>query len=152
MSSDGDDGEGFGRREVLRAAALAGWLLPRGAKADEVAPPDVARLLAGRTPGAERIRIDLQAAVEDGSSVPITLEAPSAMEAADRVVWLQLVAPANPEPVILRCTFTALSGRARVATRIRLAGSQTVWAVGETGKGDVFLGSAPVTVSVGGCG
>jgi sulfur-oxidizing protein SoxY len=45
-----------------------------------------------------------------------------------------------------------MSGRAEVATRMRLAATENVVVVAKTSKGEFFTAQRPVKVTIGGCG
>jgi sulfur-oxidizing protein SoxY len=62
------------------------------------------------------------------------------------------VAEGNPSPGVAAFKFTPMSGRAEVATRIRLAGSQNVVVVARTSKGGLLTAQRQVKVTIGGCG
>ncbi len=68
------------------------------------------------------------------------------------VTSLVLLSTGNPQPIVAKFHFTEESGRAAVAGRMRLAKSQTVVALAETGTGDLLIGKTFVGVTVGGCG
>ena len=68
----------------------------------------------------------------------------------DQASWPNQVA--NPEPVVAVFQLSPASGRAALATRIRLAESQVVMAMAEMSDGSWYAGRAPVKVAIGGCG
>ena len=48
--------------------------------------------------------------------------------------------------------FSSVSGKAQVATRMRLAATQNIVAVAKTSGGQYFTGQKLVKVTIGGCG
>ena len=61
-------------------------------------------------------------------------------------VWsLHLLAFGNPEPQIGSYSFTPVSGKAAIATRIRLAQSQEVIAIAEMSNGKVYVAKLRLT-------
>ena len=155
MARSGGDGTATRRMMLgaLGAAAVAGTGLrpaPAGAT-PESARALVDGIVAGRTPIENGVRLELPEIAENGSSVPVTIAVESPMTVDDHVTALHLVSERNPEALIATARFTPTSGRAALATRMRLAESQTVWAVAETSTGAVLVGRRRVTVTVGGC-
>lgn len=142
------------RRDFMVATAAAGLAaalpLPASARDD-----DAAAVIDAFTRGSQLlgsgIRLDIAAAVENGAYVSIAIEVDSAMTDADSVDAVLLVAPENPRPAVAEFQFSPASGRARVATRIRLARSQEVIALARMRDGTVRRATQRVTVAVGGC-
>ncbi len=101
------------------------------------------------TPG--RIKLDLPRLAENGNIVPVTITVASPMTEQDYVQSIHLFAQSNPLPRILDVELGPHNGRARVATRIRLAVSQQVYAVAVMSDGTLWSTAADVEVTVGGC-
>ena len=145
------------RRDALKAAGavtLAGWALSPAAA---LATPDEAKAVLDRLTGGAsmkegRITVKLPAIAEDGSSVPITVTVASPMSEADHVKAIHIVSEENPNAEVASFHFSPRSGKAEVATRIRLAKTQTVLAVAVMNDGSIYIARTPVTVTVGGCG
>jgi sulfur-oxidizing protein SoxY len=74
------------------------------------------------------------------------------MSDSQYVQVVHLLAPANPLPQIASFHFTAASGKASVASRMRLAQTQEVMAIAQISDGAFFVVKRPVRVTVGGCG
>lgn len=115
------------------------------------------RALVERLFGSDRyeeskIRMELPDMAENGQVVPITVEVDSPMTPEDYVWTLHIFAFANPVPQVATYRFTPASGRAAIATRIRLAKSQEVVAVAEMSNGKVHVAKAPIKIMIGGCG
>lgn len=149
--------EHLSRREVLISGgalvAVTAALPRRGAVAD-VSEMQAwrASILGERTAEQGRIVIDLPEIAENGNTVPLSLEVDSPMTADDHVKALHVMTERNPDPEVATFHFTPRSGRAIVATRIRLAESQTVHALAEMSDGSVFAAARAVEVTIGGCG
>ena len=142
------------RRTVLAGAAALGlWSLsPRTAwPASEAWRRSLLQLTGGRTPQSGRVRLDLSALVENGNAVPVLLAVDSPMTPADHVRRLALLTERNPQPEVAVFTLGPLSGRAQVATRMRLATSQTVWALAELSDGSWWQQGADVIVTLAAC-
>lgn len=105
-------------------------------------------------PGYEesKVKIELPEMAENGMVVPIKVEVDSPMTPDDYVWTLHIYAFANPVPQVATYSFTPASGKAAIATRIRLAQSQEVVAVAEMSNGKVHVAKAPIKIMIGGCG
>lgn len=112
----------------------------------------LAALLAGATPKAGGIDMDLPEHVENGAYVPVALAVASPMTAESHVKTLHLLSTLNPHADVATFRFTLLSGKARVTSRMRLAKSQQVVAVAELSNGTFLIGTRTVSVEIGGCG
>jgi len=142
------------RRTALQmgAGTAAAALLGSGADA---APADaeaaIAQFADGKSLQQGGITIDLPDAVEDGSSVPISVVVESPMTVDNHVTNILVVSEGNPFPRLVAFRFTPLSGRAEAATRIRLAQAQDVIVVAKTSDGRVLTARKRVDVTVGAC-
>ena len=117
------------RRVVLVGAAALCLpnLAPRTASATPDSMAAAMRAVTGEvtvTPG--RVKLELPPLVENGNTVPLSIKVDSAMTADDYVSDIYVVGDANPNPGIVRFHLTPTSGRAEVATRIRLGGTGNV--------------------------
>jgi sulfur-oxidizing protein SoxY len=74
------------------------------------------------------------------------------MTADDHVSDILVVAEGNPFPRVVAFHLGPMSGRAEVATRMRLATTENVVVVAKTSKGEFFTAQRPVKVTIGGCG
>ncbi|MFA5951127.1 MAG: thiosulfate oxidation carrier protein SoxY [Hyphomicrobium sp.] len=110
------------------------------------------RLLGDATPLEERVTVDIPEAVENGNIVPYRLEVQSEMNEQDSIKRLHLFSTANPQASVAVFHFTALSAKATVIGRMRLAKSQDVVAVAETHTGAFLIGRRAVKVDIAGCG
>ena len=146
---------GRSRREIL-ALGAGGAALALAGGAAEATPQEAAEAIAkftgGKAAAAGRISIDLPEIAENGNTVPLTIALDSPMTAEDHVSDILVVAEANPRPTVVTFHLTPMSGRAEVATRIRLAATQNVTVVARTSKGQFITAQKPVKVTVGGCG
>ena len=142
------------RRAALRlgagsaAAALFGG---RGFATPHDAAAAIAQFSGGAEPAPGAIAIDLPDAIEDGSSVPISVVVESPMTADNHVTDILIVSEGNPLPRMVAFHFTPMSGRAEAATRIRLAQAQNIIVLAKTGDGRVLRAQKRVEVTVGAC-
>lgn len=140
-----------GRRALLTAAGGAALLSVAGGTLSPAQAERAARILAGRVPNRTGLSLTVPPVADNPSSVPLTLTVDSPMTEQDHVTALHLVTPENPEPEALQARFTPRSGRAELAIRIRLAGSQTLQAIAEFSDGSVAVESVAIQVVEGGC-
>ena len=98
------------------------------------------------------LTLDLPEAVENGDYVPVALSVDSPMTAESHVKAVHILSTANPRAAVATFRFTALSGKAAVTSRMRLAKTQDVVAVAELSDGSVLITRRKVDVKVGGCG
>jgi sulfur-oxidizing protein SoxY len=122
-----------------------------------LANADSLRALVERLFGSDRyeeskIKMTLPDMAENGMVVPLSVEVDSPMTPDDYVWTLRIFAFDNPVPQVSIYSFTPASGKAAIATRIRLAKSQEVVAVAEMSNGKVHVAKAPIKIMIGGCG
>lgn len=98
-----------------------------------------------------RVSVSMPPISENGNSVPFEVNVDSPMSSDNHVTRLVILSPINPEPIIARYEFTPASGRAAIATRIRLAGTQSVEAVAEMSDSSLWQGSAVTLVTLAAC-
>jgi sulfur-oxidizing protein SoxY len=110
------------------------------------------RILGEAKPAGGRIVLDLPEIAENGNTVPFSVAVDSPMTEQDHVKAIHILATANPRPNVASFRFSKLSGKAQVASRMRLAQTQDVIAIAEFGDGKFFLVRRPVKVTIGGCG
>lgn len=147
---------GFTRRRILQWTALTGTaLLFSPLSLARTAPwerhADIVELLDGAEPETSGISLDIPSVSENGSNIPLTVSVDSPMSDADHVESIHLFAPDNPNPRIASFHLTPLSGKARIATRIRLNESQRVFAIARLNDGSYRLAMQEARVTVSGC-
>jgi sulfur-oxidizing protein SoxY len=97
------------------------------------------------------VTLEIPALAENGNSVPMTIDVDSPMTADDHVRSLRVFSEKNPLPQVATYRFSPTAGRARIATRIRLAGSQVITAIAEMNDGSLWSGSAKTIVTLAAC-
>ncbi len=142
------------RRAFLTAAAGIGLGLVsvEPARATPAAMQEAIRTVVGSarvTPG--RVKLDLPPLVENGNTVPIAISVESAMSQADHVKAIHVFNEKNPQPDVVSFHLGPRAGRATVATRIRLADTQTVVAIAELSDGSFWSARAAVVVTLAAC-
>ena len=142
-------------RRVAIAAAATVALAPAAASGQAASAETFAAaeraILAGREPAAAGLSIEMPQLSENGNAVDIAVRIDSPMSAEDHVARIHILAEKNPFPRIATFHIGPQAGRADVATRIRLAETQTIVVLAETSRGVVHRGSREVIVILGAC-
>jgi sulfur-oxidizing protein SoxY len=147
------------RRQFLLAAggAAAGFglvsvLHVQPARATPAAMQDAIRKVVGSARvSTGKVKLDLPPLVENGNAVPITVSVENPMTQADHVRAIHVFTEKNPQPDVVSFRLGPRAGRASVATRIRLADTQTVVAVCELSDGSFWSGAGAVVVTLAAC-
>ncbi len=108
-------------------------------------------ILAGRLASPTGISIEMPVLSENGNSVDIAVRVESPSTRADHITAIHILAEKNPIPRVASFTLGPRSGRAEVATRIRLATTQTILVLAETSRGQVHRAAREVIVILGAC-
>jgi sulfur-oxidizing protein SoxY len=144
------------RREFLVGAAAGLGLgavvtvVPAHATPQEM--QDAIRKIVGSAPVTKgRVKLELPPLSENGNTVPLTVSVESAMTPADHVRAIHVLTELNPQPEVVTFRLGPRAGRARVSTRIRLATTQTVTAIGELSDGSFWSATASVVVTLAAC-
>jgi sulfur-oxidizing protein SoxY len=138
---------------ALLAGLAAAPLMPFRAARAQADP--FAALLEQVTRGATvrpgRVKVDTPRLADNGHSVPLTVSVESPMTAADHVRSITLLSERNPRPLMATFYLGPKAGRAEVATRVRLNGTQRVLAVAQLSDGSYWSGTAEVEVTESAC-
>lgn len=147
------------RREFLLAAGsvvaglgLGPVIVLDGARATPATMREAIEKVVGSArvnPG--KVKLEMPPLSENGNAVPLTVSVESPMTEADHVRAIHLFTEKNPQPDVASFFLGPRAGRARVATRIRLADTQTVIAISELSDGSFWSGSADVVVTLAAC-
>lgn len=147
------------RREFLRVAGgaaagigLAPVVRVAPAGATPLAMEEAIRRVVGAapvTPG--RVKLELPPLSETGHAVALAVSVESAMTDTDHVRAIHVFTEKNPRPDVASFHLGPRTGRARVATRIRLAHTQTVVAIAELSDGSFWSDRADVVVTLAAC-
>jgi len=132
---------------VVHAQATVNML--RGTEQDMLAA--IARVTGPKPVTKGRVRLEVPPLVDNGNAVAISVAVESPMTEADHVRAIHVFSERNPEPVILGVKLGPRAGRAGVATRVRLADTQTLVAIAEMSDGTFWSGSAPTVVTIAAC-
>lgn len=155
------------RRGLLTgAAALTGMAalglrpLPARAQSSLAMPqPDsglaegiAAEFAAGARPLAEGLALDLPALGDNPAAVPVRVHVTEAITDTSWCEEIIVIADLNPKPLACRFRFTAATGSADVAVRLRLIQSMPIRAYARMNDGRVLAVRQDITVAAGGCG
>lgn len=108
-------------------------------------------MLDGRSLQTGRVHLDIPKLADNGNSVPLTITVDSPMTDTDRVVAIHVYSERNPRPRIALIELGPDAGRAELATRIRLAGTQRIVAVAQMADGSLWAEAAEVIVTQSAC-
>ena len=149
------------RRALLQrltmVAAASGWVAPsvraQGAPVPKLLTVrEMVEPVAGtQVPRAQGIRLEVAALADNGHLVPLRVVVDSPMTEAAHVTGIYLLSQRNPVTRIATFHLGPWSGRAEVATRIRLAGTQQVVALARLSNGDFLIAQAEVVVTESAC-
>jgi sulfur-oxidizing protein SoxY len=112
----------------------------------------VRKILGEAKPNDGKITLELPEIAENGNTVPFTISVDSPMTDKDHVKAIHIIATANPQPGVATFRLSQLSGKAVVASRMRLQRTQDVITIAELSDGRFLMTKRPVKVTIGGCG
>jgi sulfur-oxidizing protein SoxY len=148
------------RRTVISGAIGAGTLLLVGfeVNAQPVSleyPEDLIAALRKYTNGApwkeQKVELDVAELVDNGNTVPITVNVASAMSASDYVKGIAVFNEKNPNRDVVRFVLSQDCGKAEVSTRMRLATTQRLVAIAAMGDGSFCTKTVEVIVTLASC-
>jgi sulfur-oxidizing protein SoxY len=143
------------RRFLTDAAALVGLSLSLTIEPADATPESmrtaIRNVIGEAAVRKGKVKLDLPALVESGNAVPVTISVDSSMTATDYVKAIHVFNERNPQPNVTSVRLSPRAGRASVATRIRLADSQTVIAIAELSDGSLWSDSVQVIVTLPAC-
>ena len=98
-----------------------------------------------------RVRLQLPPLIDNGNSVPLSVAVESPMTTADHAKAIHVLTEKNPLPDVVSVALGPRAGRASLATRVRLADTQTVTAIAQMSDGSFWSDSAEVVVTLSAC-
>ena len=142
------------RRDFLIAIAGGVGLASAAgkARATPAAMQDAIRKVVGQAqihPG--RVKLDVPPLIDNGNAVALSVAVDSPMTQADHVKAIHVFTERNPQPNVLSVYLGPRSGRASIATRVRLADTQKVIAIAELSDGSFWSDSVDVVVTLSAC-
>jgi sulfur-oxidizing protein SoxY len=98
-----------------------------------------------------KIKLDVPPLVENGNTVPMTVNVSSPMTSDDYVKSIHVFNEKNPQPNVGNFYLGPRAGRAQVSTRIRLADSQKVVAIARLSDDSFWSASVDIVVTLAAC-
>ena len=144
------------RKFLIAAGGLAGGIglgiAAGGAQATPAAMQEAMRKVTGQAPVRRgRVKLDLPPLIDNSNSVSLSVTVESPMTPADHVKAIHVFTEKNPLPNVVSVVLGPRAGRASIATRMRIADTQTVTAIAEFSDGSFWSGSASVVVTLSAC-
>jgi sulfur-oxidizing protein SoxY len=146
------------RRFLIAATALAvpiaaeAQLDPNLAQKRKAAFQEALKRIVGESPVRKgRVKLQLPPLIDNGNSVPLSVSVESPMTEADHVAAIHVLTEKNPLPDVVTVHLGPRAGRAGIATRVRLADTQTVTAIAQMSDGSFWSDGAEVVVTLSAC-
>ena len=141
------------RRQILAAAGgLGAALIVRPARATPDDMKAAIRRVVGDAPiKPGKVKLDLPPLVENGNTVAMSVAVDSPMTAKDYVKAIHVFTEKNPQPNVISVKLGPRAGKAEIATRVRLADTQTVTAICEMSDGSFWSDHVEVIITLGAC-
>lgn len=114
-------------------------------------PQAIAKLVGGKTINRGRVKLGIPPLVENGHLVPLTVSVESPMTQSDYVKAIHVFTERNPLPEMASFYLGPRAGRAQVATRVRMADTQSVVAIAELSDGSFWSASEHIVVTLAAC-
>ena len=121
---------------------------PDSSEADRIA----AEFTGDAVPLTEGLALDMDALGDNPAAVPVRVHVTEPITDTSWCEEIILIADLNPLPYACRFRFTAATGSADVAVRLRLIQSMPVRALARMNDGRVLTARHDITVAAGGCG
>jgi sulfur-oxidizing protein SoxY len=150
---------GTTRRDLLIGAGtfaggigLAGFVTVRPSEATPAMLQEAIRKVVGEaTVNKGKVKLDIPPLTENGNTVACAVSVESPMTADNYVKAIHVFNEKNPQPNVISVQLGPRAGRANIATRIRLADTQTVTAIAELSDGTFWSDTADVIITLGAC-
>jgi sulfur-oxidizing protein SoxY len=139
------------RRELLWI--LGGWGLGTSrAWAQHVPEAQLLQpYLAGAHAQAQRVKLELPRLADNGFTVPLKVSVTNPSGVTGHVQRLLLLSNRNPRPLMAEFEWGPTAAAPAIATRVRLSGSQTVYALAQWSDGSWWMDTAEVEVTESAC-
>ena len=136
------------RKFLKQLTALVGVMLSPRLMAAEIVSLSEKQIKALNL-NPEGITLDLPPLADTGNSIPfsIQIQAP----AQKFIQSFEIIAPENPNTLVLKVTLPKPQPNYRMATRIRLAMSQNVWVIAQLSDGSKIGQFIPSVVTLNAC-
>jgi len=144
------------RHFLIAAGGVAGGVGLESISGRAHATPDemqeAVRKVIGQAPVRRgKVRLDMPPLIDNSNSVPLSVTVESPMTPSDHVKAIHVFTEKNPLPNVVSAYLGPRAGRAGIATRVRIADTQTVTAIAELSDGTFWSGSKSVVVMLSAC-
>jgi sulfur-oxidizing protein SoxY len=143
------------RRELLAGAGASGVALFLTVAPTDATPESlqaaVHKVAGNAEIGKGKVKLDIPPLVENGNTVPMSVQVESPMTASDYVRAIHVFNEKNPQPNVVSIHLGPRAGKADVSVRIRLADTQRVVAIAEMSDGSFWSDTVNVIVTVAAC-
>ncbi len=112
---------------------------------------EMRKVTGGATVRRGRVKLDLPPLIDNGNSVSLSVAVESPMTPADHVKAIHVFTEKNPLPNVVSAHLGPRAGRASIATRVRIADTQTVTAIAELSDGSFWSDGKHVVVTLSAC-
>jgi sulfur-oxidizing protein SoxY len=111
----------------------------------------IAKVTRGAKLREGKVKLEVPPLIDNGNAVPMTVTVESPMTAAEHVKVIHLLTEKNPQPYVLSAYLGPRAGKARLATRARIADSGRVIAIAELSDGTYWSQTVSVIVTLSAC-
>jgi sulfur-oxidizing protein SoxY len=133
-------------------AKAHGQLDPERQAKRKAAMEEAVRKVTGGAPVRPgKVKLDIPPLIDNGNTVPLAVSVESPMTEAEHVRSIHVFTERNPQPYVLSAFLGPRAGRAHVATRARIADTQTVTAIAQLSDGSFWSHSVDVVVTLSAC-
>jgi sulfur-oxidizing protein SoxY len=98
-----------------------------------------------------KVKLDVPPLIDNGNAVPLSVEVESPMTETDHVKAVHIFTERNPQPYVLTAHLGPRAGKARVATRARIADTGAVTAIAQMSDGSFWSDTVRVIVTLSAC-
>lgn len=98
-----------------------------------------------------KVKLEIPPLIDNGNAVPLSVTVESPMTEAEHVKSIHVFTERNPQPYVINAYLGPRAGRARVATRARIADTQSVTAIAQLSDGSFWSDSVDVVVTLSAC-
>jgi sulfur-oxidizing protein SoxY len=136
----------------VAAGKAAAQLPPNIAAIRQAALDEAVRKVTGGAPvSAGKVKLDIPPLIDNGNTVPLTVTVDSPMTEADHVKAIHVFTEKNPQPFVIGAKLGPRAGKARLATRARIADTGKVIAIAQLSDGSFWSETVSVVVTLSAC-
>jgi sulfur-oxidizing protein SoxY len=134
------------------AAGARAQLDPNREAQRKAAMEEAVRKVTGGAPvRAGKVKLELPPLIDNGNTVPLAVSVESPMTEAEHVRAIHVFTEKNPQPYVISAYLGPRAGRARIATRARIADTQNVTAIAQLSDGSFWSDRVHVVVTLSAC-